>query len=72
MAEMKRILKPGGILQWGVSETVVGNDATYFKNTDWDACLQCMKDAGFDGVVKGEDCDTGYYTCFPLIGVKPK
>jgi ubiquinone/menaquinone biosynthesis C-methylase UbiE len=69
--EMKRILKPGGVLQWGVAELASDNDATHFKNTDWDVCLQVMKDAGFVGVEKGEVYDTGRFTCYPLIGVKP-
>lgn len=71
MKEMLRILKPGGKIVWGVVGVAENNDSTYFKNTDWDVCMQVMKDSGFVNVSRGDTVNAGAFKCFPLVGFKP-
>lgn len=47
LAELKRVLVPGGLLVFGISDAVVGANPEVFVNTDWDLCVRKLVEAGF-------------------------
>ena len=54
LKELNRILKPSGELQFCVKEEAKYMDKNIYENTDWDACLEKMKNNGFVDVEKTE------------------
>ena len=55
MNEMYRILKPtSGQIMWGIDERAARNNPDVFKTTDWNKCMEAMKDAKFENVKKDE------------------
>jgi hypothetical protein len=72
LAELARILKPGGMLVWTVKDMVKSMDKSVYVNTDWDVCVQAMEAAGLEtsigeGRGVGGDGRSGYT---PIIGKK--
>ena len=72
LKEMKRILKPGGTVNFGVKDIAKTFDNTVYINTDWTACLDQMKSAGLVEVEQAESRLEGTSECIPLVGKKPK
>jgi len=71
LKEMHRILKPGGQVRFGVKPVAKSFDATVYVNTDWNACLDEMKSAGFVNVEQGKERLEGPLAYIPLVGKKP-
>lgn len=73
LAEIYRILKPGGTILFGISTAVASVicDPTYFVNTDWDACTEAIKLAGFENVVRGEGVPRKRGLLVPISAQKP-
>jgi len=72
LAELARILKPGGMLVWTVKDMVKSMDKSVYVNTDWDVCVKAMEAAGLEtsigeGRGVGGDGRSGYT---PIIGKK--
>lgn len=72
LIEMKRILKPGGKLNFGVKDAALHGDRTIYVNTDWTECIDQMKSAGFMKVEIHEKRLQGALAYTPLVGNKPK
>jgi len=72
LKEMKRILKPGGTVNFGVKDIAKTFDNTVYINTDWTACLDQMKSAGLVEVEQAESRLEGTSEYIPLVGKKPK
>jgi len=57
LQEFHRVLKPGGILAFGVFDEVKTMDSSIFVNQDWSICLEQMKRIGLEktstGVLNG-------------------
>eukprot|EP00558_Chaetoceros_sp_UNC1202_P010816 CAMPEP_0197242000 /NCGR_PEP_ID=MMETSP1429-20130617/7865_1 /TAXON_ID=49237 /ORGANISM="Chaetoceros sp., Strain UNC1202" /LENGTH=184 /DNA_ID=CAMNT_0042701925 /DNA_START=9 /DNA_END=563 /DNA_ORIENTATION=+ len=71
LKEMKRILKPGGTFNFGVKDIAQTFDKEIYVNTDWSACLEQMKSAGFVEVKQLEKRLEGPLEYSTLVGVKP-
>ncbi len=68
--EMKRILKPGGKVYFGVKDVAKTFDNSVYVNTDWDVCLDQMKAVGLEDVKQGEARLEGPVSYVPLVGTK--
>ena len=72
LKEMKRILKPGGTVNFGVKDIAKNFDNSIYINTDWDACLDQMKKVGLVELQQGEKRLEGPLEYTPLVGKKQK
>lgn len=75
LKEFQRVLKPGGILVFGVSENAKKLDPEIFVNRDWSVVVEDMKAAGFsDAAMGGQNLFTSANapsTGTTLTGSKP-
>mmetsp|Transcript_12591 Transcript_12591/g.15492 ORF Transcript_12591/g.15492 Transcript_12591/m.15492 type:complete len:220 (+) Transcript_12591:242-901(+) len=71
LKEMRRILKPGGVLSFGVKDIAKHMENTIYINTDWNVCLDQMKSAGFVDVKQGEIRLEDPLSYIPIYGMKP-
>lgn len=69
--ECRRILKPGGSVNFGVKEMAKKLDPSVYMNTDWDKCLEEMKAAGFKDAEAKEERLEGGTAYIPIFGTKP-
>ena len=70
VAEVYRVLKPGGFVVYGSKDVAKTGDPAVFVNTDWDACAAVMTAAGLE-VTKASVRLSGKSAYLPLIGRKP-
>lgn len=70
LKEAHRILKPGGQAFFGVKEMAKTMDPSIYINTDWNACLEAMKEAGFENVEQKEPRLEGPLAYIPLVCFK--
>ena len=70
LKEAHRILKPGGQAFFGVKEMAKTMDPSIYINTDWNACLEAMKEAGFENVEQKEPRLEGALAYIPLVCFK--
>jgi ubiquinone/menaquinone biosynthesis C-methylase UbiE len=68
--EAYRVLKPGGQAFFGVKEMAKTLDQSIYINTDWGACLEAMKKAGFEDVEQKESRLEGGLAYIPLVCTK--
>jgi SAM-dependent methyltransferase len=72
LKEFKRILKPGGAVNFGVKEIAKNMDPAVYKMTDWDKCLEEMKKGGFTNVEAKAERLEGPLAYTTLVGGKVK
>ncbi len=70
LKEMLRILKPGGTVNFCVKNVAKNFDSAVYVNTDWDVCLEKMKEVGFVEVQQAEARLDGPLEYIPLMGKK--
>ena len=70
LMECNRILKPGGSINFGVKKIAKDMDPSVYINTDWDICLEEMKNSGFVDVEAKEERLEGPLAYVPLVGKK--
>ena len=70
LKEAHRILKPGGQVFWGVKDMAKQMDSSVYINTDWNKCLEAMKDVGFTDVEQQKQRLEGGQAYIPLFGFK--
>lgn len=71
LKELNRILKPGGSVNFGVKTVAKAMDQSVYINTDWGACLDEIKSAGFVEVEAKEERLEGPLAYTALVGKKP-
>ena len=70
LAQFYRVLKPGGILVFGVKNMVKKQgDPSIFVNVDWNKCVQAMERAGFEAEEHSLQLE-GLAQYIPLVGIK--
>lgn len=69
LAEFHRVLKPGGVLFWGVKDVAKSFDQSVYVNTEWELCKKAMEDAGFEAELGAARLEGGLQYS-PLKGTK--
>jgi SAM-dependent methyltransferase len=72
LTEMKRILRPGGTINFGVKDVAQTFDKEVYVNTTWTVCLDQMRSAGFVEVQQTDERLEGPLSYKTLIGKKPE
>ena len=68
--EIKRVLKPHGVIVFGCKFVAIKESAAPFINKTPDPIVQCLKNAGFDVSVTAVDLETPMYSYTEIKGIK--